>query len=171
MYLLSLCGLGRVWKMFLSDVRHSLWEIKSSYRWFAEWRRHRGHRHQGQCHILTKFGANITQSGEYDAMASLCRWQEWFFKHALVQRCLNNSEIQCLIFVTGQGGGRRQCDSIVDWRQQKNCTNPLDWCNIHHYLCQAILERVSKFIPDICIATRMRRIHHFAWYLCQIQVT
>ena len=33
------------------------------------------------------------------------------------------------------------------------------------------LERVSKFIPDICIATRMCRIHHFAWYLRQIQVT
>ncbi len=32
----------------------------------------------------------------------------------LVQRCLNNSEKQCLIFVTGQGGGRRQCGGIVD---------------------------------------------------------
>ncbi len=35
-------------------------------------------------------------------------------KHALVQHCLNNSEKQCLIFVTGQGGGRRQCGGIVD---------------------------------------------------------
>ena len=33
---------------------------------------------------------------------------------SLVQRCLNNSEKQCLIFVTGQGGGRRQCGGIVD---------------------------------------------------------
>ena len=32
----------------------------------------------------------------------------------LVQRCLNNSAKQCLIFVTGQGGGRRQCGGIVD---------------------------------------------------------
>ncbi|MDE6999636.1 MAG: hypothetical protein K2P73_04965 [Lachnospiraceae bacterium] len=32
----------------------------------------------------------------------------------LVQRCLNNSEKQCLIFVTGQGGGRGQCGGIVD---------------------------------------------------------
>ena len=32
----------------------------------------------------------------------------------LVQHCLNNSEKQCLIFVTGQGGGRRQCGGIVD---------------------------------------------------------
>ena len=32
----------------------------------------------------------------------------------LVQHCLNNSEKQCLLFVTGQGGGRRQCGGIVD---------------------------------------------------------
>ena len=35
-------------------------------------------------------------------------------KMQLVQCCLNNSEKQCLIFVTGQGGGRRQCGGIVD---------------------------------------------------------
>ena len=87
--------------------------------------------------MLTEFGANITQSGEYDAMASLCRWQEWFFKHALVQRCLNNSEIQCLIFVTGQGGGRRQCGGIVDWRQRRTGANSR--CCIHCYLRNAVL--------------------------------
>ena len=32
----------------------------------------------------------------------------------LVQRCVNSSEKQCLIFVSGQGGGRRQCGGIVD---------------------------------------------------------
>jgi hypothetical protein len=37
-----------------------------------------------------------------------------FERHPLVQHCLNNSEKQCLIFVTGQGGGRRQCGGIVD---------------------------------------------------------
>ena len=37
---------------------------------------------------------------------------EWY--NSLVQRCLNNSEKQCLLFVTGQGGGRRQCGGIVD---------------------------------------------------------
>jgi len=31
-----------------------------------------------------------------------------------VQRYINNSEKQCLIFVSGQGGGRRQCGGIVD---------------------------------------------------------
>ncbi|MDE7478546.1 MAG: hypothetical protein K2M91_11455 [Lachnospiraceae bacterium] len=32
----------------------------------------------------------------------------------LVQHCLNNGEKQCLKFVSGQGGGRRQCGGIVD---------------------------------------------------------
>jgi len=55
----------------------------------------------------------------------------------LVQRCLNNSEIQCLIFVTGQGGGRRQCGGIVDWRQRRTGANSR--CCIHCYLRNAVL--------------------------------
>ena len=32
----------------------------------------------------------------------------------LVQHCQNNGEKQCMIFVSGQGGERRQCGGIVD---------------------------------------------------------
>ena len=39
---------------------------------------------------------------------------ESLFLLILVQRCVNSSEKQCLIFVSGQGGGRRQCGGIVD---------------------------------------------------------
>jgi len=50
---------------------------------------------------------------------------------------VKNSEKQCLIFVTGQGGGRRQCGGIVDWRQRGTGANSR--CCIHCYLCNAVL--------------------------------
>ena len=37
-----------------------------------------------------------------------------YLEKELVQHCLNNGEKQCLLFVLGKGGGRRQCGGIVD---------------------------------------------------------
>jgi len=59
------------------------------------------------------------------------------YSRVTVQHCLNNSEKQCLIFVTGQGGGRRQCGGIVDWRQRRTGANSR--CCIHCYLRNAVL--------------------------------
>ena len=61
--------------------------LNGKYQWI-------GHAHPGN-----SYNCLIPSDGDYNT---------------LVQHCLNNSEKQCLIFVTGQGGGRRQCGGIVD---------------------------------------------------------
>ena len=113
-------------------MRHSLWEIKSSYRWCAKWRRHRGQRHKGQCLTSTEYGANITQSGECDAYASLCRWREWILKHALVQHCANNSEYSTCYLHQSCVVVSQQCHRIAS-------SSALSCQNIRH--CFSLLFR------------------------------
>ena len=43
----------------------------------------------------------------------------------LIQRCLNNGEKQCLIFVSGQGGERRQCCTRGEYDLFQSSRSPM----------------------------------------------